>query len=340
MVEERPWISGMANNAYRALIAARPDRVVSPSQHKEIIEYSREVFGDQRFAPWLRLFSAHSGEFKEGWLPDNFFGTIRKRLDPYPRLAMSRTFARKLMNTKQIPDIVSCVRGNWRDADSNPISRSKARKMVFATGETVFLKRDHSRRSRGTVELTVDDFDALPVNYSDAFVIQAKITQHATLSEWTPACVHTIRLTTFKGMNMAAELRGALVRVGRTSSNVVLASSLLRVSLDADTGITQGSGYDPSWTPHNYHPDTQVRFSGVTIPNFEQMKALVLGLHDRLPHVALIGWDMTVDQDGNAQIMEWNSFHPDIKFAEAATGPHFPEIAHKDALLSEKNQRL
>src|SRR5690348_5528889 len=38
--------------------------------------YSRDVFGSIKYAPWLRVYAAISGGFKEGWIPDNYYGIV------------------------------------------------------------------------------------------------------------------------------------------------------------------------------------------------------------------------------------------------------------------------
>lgn len=32
-------------------------------------DYALDVLGNRRYAPWLYLYAAVSGEFKEGWIP-------------------------------------------------------------------------------------------------------------------------------------------------------------------------------------------------------------------------------------------------------------------------------
>ena len=40
---------------------------------KTVDDYSIEVLGSKKFAPWLYVYTLVKGEFQEGWIPDNFF---------------------------------------------------------------------------------------------------------------------------------------------------------------------------------------------------------------------------------------------------------------------------
>jgi hypothetical protein len=51
-----------------------------------------------------------------------------------------------------------------------------------------------------------------------------------------------------------------------------------------------------------------------------------LSLHEKLPFARTIGWDVVVDQHENVAVMEWNGWHNDIKFSEAADGPCFADL--------------
>ena len=86
----------------------------------------------------------------------------------------------------------------------------------------------------------------------------------------------------------------------------------------------------PNWTKITSHPDTGTSFGGLVIPSFKAAVKACTFLHDSLPHVTVIGWDIAIDKFEKVQIMEWNSNYPDIKFSEAITGPCFKEFGWQD----------
>lgn len=59
-------------------------------------EYSSDVFGSRKYAPWLYVYTLVRGKFVEGWIPDNFFGrsvvpVVNKKLRCWASSSLSQT---------------------------------------------------------------------------------------------------------------------------------------------------------------------------------------------------------------------------------------------------------
>src|SRR5262245_29653239 len=39
-------------------------------------DYAKTVLGDAVFSPWLKVYTAAAGEFREGWIPLNYFERV------------------------------------------------------------------------------------------------------------------------------------------------------------------------------------------------------------------------------------------------------------------------
>jgi hypothetical protein len=70
-------------------------------------EYARDVLGWVGFAPWLYVYCAISGDFKYGWIPDNYYGAVivPKLKGIYGTMSNGRALTYKLFNGKYFPDI-------------------------------------------------------------------------------------------------------------------------------------------------------------------------------------------------------------------------------------------
>lgn len=77
------------------------------------------------------------------------------------------------------------------------------------------------------------------------------------------------------------------------------------------------------------HPDTGVTFEGLTIPAFKNAGMEVEKLHDNYPFVQCIGWDVSINNKEQVEIMEWNAGHNDIKFSEAIYGLCFIDLLNR-----------
>ncbi|WP_132952740.1 sugar-transfer associated ATP-grasp domain-containing protein [Rhodovulum bhavnagarense] len=165
--------------------------------------------------------------------------------------------------------------------------------------------------------------DGLNVGQFGGGVFQKYIEQHTSLKSFHPLSVATLRLTTAIDDSGASSLRAAYLRFGTGKDSHVRSASHIRVPVCKETGQLQDGGYTVDWKKISSHPDTEVKFSGVTIPNFAACSRLVLDLQGKVPFARCVGWDIAIDENEQPVVMEWNGAHNDIKFSEATTGPCF-----------------
>ena len=85
--------------------------------------------------------------------------------------------------------------------------------------------------------------------------------------------------------------------------------------------------------------DSGVALDNYLIPSFDMVLAFVKDLHTRLPYFKLIGWDISVDINGQPVMIEWNR---SAELSQVAHGPAFGEYTEEilaDA-LKENNSLL
>ena len=51
-------------------------RHLTHKMKNKIDAYAIDVLGHVKYAPWLYVYTLIRGEFKEGWIPDNFWGRL------------------------------------------------------------------------------------------------------------------------------------------------------------------------------------------------------------------------------------------------------------------------
>lgn len=39
-------------------------------------DYAQDIFGSSLYAHWLKVYTLVAGVFKEGWIPDNYYGAV------------------------------------------------------------------------------------------------------------------------------------------------------------------------------------------------------------------------------------------------------------------------
>lgn len=288
-------------------------------------DYAADVLGSRRFAPWLYVYSAIAGEFREGWIPDNYYLSVVLAAisGRYGELSDMRSLNARIFGHEQIPDRGYVVGGRLFRATLEPVtSLHEFIELVFADVDRVAFKADASSRGRGVLILDRDGFARAATGLPDG-VIQPFIVQHETFAQFASRSVGTLRMTSVVEPDGQITVRAAYMRFGRDTEDHVASDSNIRVPLDITTGAFEPRGYTVDWLEIDRHPDSGFLFAGNEVPNYAECRQAVERLHARIPLVPAIGWDLTVAHDGAVHVLEWNSGHNDIKFSEATSGPCF-----------------
>lgn len=291
-------------------------------------EYAIDVLGSKGFAPWLYVYSAIKGNFEQGWLPDNYYGkvVIPKIQGDYGKISFLKPLCNKLFDEDASPDIASFINGFWFDRNFKPITTKKLKEVVFRNTDKVICKLDKSYQGLDVFPLEKHNFNADIIEKKGNGVVQLYIRQHPFFNAFVATAVATIRITTVVDNDNTISLRACYLRLGRASDTHVRSINHIRIPIHMTNGTLCEQGYLPNWRTITEHPDSKVSFSNRTIPCFEKCIRLVLKLHERMPMVRAIGWDVIVDTQDNPLVMEWNGYSNDIKFSEATQGPCFKDL--------------
>lgn len=315
-------VNGLARATYQAMVTQDPARNLSDVEKKRIREFSKDVFGSVKFAPWLEVYSAYRGKFIEGWIPENYF---MKVLVPSWRTYNNidaKTIAHRILGTEYIPDLAYHINGFWLDREHRHLETSNLKDHLFADTDSVFIKADRGARGNAVRKVTRDEFDPEQLSRRGNLVVQTAIDQHPLFAQFTPNCVATLRITTVKPPGQPAEFKASILRFARDGATFVTPNAI-RVPIMDDQGALSESAVDKNWVRHTAHPDSNVAFSGKRVPGFQRAVALCKKLHDESPFSVLIGWDVAIDRSGAPVLMEWNQGIAGIALSEASQGPCF-----------------
>lgn len=322
-----------ADGFFEVICAQHPERRPGPAVLRRIESYARDVLGSPRFAAWLRVYTAWSGEFKEGWMPDNYFGrVVLPRIQgPARNLSAFKTLARRLVVPGDLlPDLAYRVRGQWLDGGGRVLEGRAVEDLVFASGPKAVVKADDSNQGKGVLVVEQGRDDLLALEDHGDFVVQRMISPPDLLARFNRDSLATIRIMTLKLPGRPASWQGGNLRFGLSGPNVLKSARAIRIPMLEADGTLGEDGALPDWTRVTEHPENGLSWAGLEIPGFERIRDACLRLHDGFPHVTLIGWDVALDRDGDFYVLEWNSIHPGVVFIEANTGPHFADLGWED----------
>lgn len=326
--------------AVRAL-EARLGRSLSPSERTSSRDYASEVLGDSRYTEGLMLYCVIAGEFREGWIPWEYFtDVVSPRINGHLRhVAKVKTLARRLFATDAFPDVAYVINGAYFDVNLDHLSDSALRQRLEGdVGDGVLIcKPDVSYAGRGVREVVprTADLGALARELGDG-VLQRRIAQQAFFDEFVPGGTVTLRIITVSDQRRAISTRAAHVKFHRSQERVVGAATSIRCAVDLTTGIMSDTGFMKDWSRHDRHPDSGARFGGTLVPGFHAAVELCADLHRRLPHVGVVGWDVIIDARAVPHVLEWNGFTPVISNVEPVSGPCFTGLGWESLWMGDR----
>ena len=156
-------------------------------------------------------------------------------------------------------------------------------------------------------------------DYGRNFCIERKVHECDNLQQLNPTSCNTLRIHTMRcRKEHRIRLLSGYVRIGKMGQVV-------------DNMLSGGTGariYDDgrlkntvSCYPYRVYSKTEsgVNLDGYQIENYSKIIDTCLAAHSRLPMFDLMGWDVTVDKEGNVIIIEYNP-NPDIRIEQAIFG--------------------
>lgn len=291
-------------------------------------EYATDVLGWRGYAPWLKAYSAMVGEFKEGWIPENYFGNVivPKLQGEIGETSFLKPLSQKLFHSTDFPDAGYFVNGTFYSEKYEYIQDATIIERLFANTDKVVFKLNNSAQGMGVYVIEKKSFDYKQIKALGDGVFQRYIQQHKFFDEIMPNSVATIRIVTVMTQAGSASVRAANLRVGRQRDSHVISSSQITIPINIESGALNTLGHSKAWYTLDSHPDTGFEFEDKKIPCFDKLMNKALELQNAMPFVKCIGWDMILDANDTVQVMEWNGFHTGTTFAEFTQGPCFKDL--------------
>lgn len=127
--------------------------------------------------------------------------------------------------------------------------------------------------------------------------VEEVIVQHPELARLCPSSVNTVRVMTVSAGD-CAQLLYAGLRVGAGGDVDNFHAGGMAVHVNLDTGVLEGGAVNKSCQVFDTHPTTGIRFDGVRLPMWDQVKRLCLKASFVNPHIHVVGWDVAITPDG------------------------------------------
>ena len=226
----------------------------------------------------------------------------------------------RLPNIKQAKTIARRMSGLYYDGKMNMISKEKAIDLCLSHNNKIVIKPSlFTSTSRGIsvinpAETKRDELEKTLEEAGVNYIVQDKITQHPDLAKLNPSTTNTIRVNSFLS-DEGVYIASSSLRVGSADQEIVergLNDWLCEINDDNTIG---GKTINLTRFDYDDDPDSRVSWkecpcpavdSTYIIPSMDKVRNTVKKAHPMLPHFRWIGWDFTVDEDGDPVLIEIN----------------------------------
>jgi hypothetical protein len=308
-------------------------------QNKKLcLEYANDIFGSEIYAPWLFVYCAYSQSFKEGWIPDNYYGSVvTPQLNgEYGKICNRNAIIGKLINESNSLDICYYANHLFLDTNCNVMSEDKLMKTIFTQTEKIVFKLEDSRQGKGIYFFDKSSFNINTIKQLGNGVFQKYIKQHDFFTNFTKTSVATIRLTTTSSNNGNIKVRAGYLRFGLKNETHVQSASAMRIAINIENGKLSEDAYFPNWKSTKHLPGNTFCFSDKIIPSFDKCISEVERMHSNISFIRCIGWDIIVNNANEFELIELNGGHNSITFNETLQGPCFKDLNWEKLIETKK----
>ena len=327
--------------AYETFYAGKPGvPTLTKSQEKEIRDYFRERTGKKISLLWHRYFYARNGIYSKEYLPTGLYKIsllYRANRHGYRDAYADKNMADRYLKGVAHPEVLVKNMNGYFYAGDQAISREAALECCRNL-EDGLIKPSLATHGNGVRRLVVHDgqtnIDGMTLaqlfdHYGKNWCIQRFIRQHSRLAALNPTSVNTIRVLTYRsGMEILVPY--AVIRIGRAGQEIDNQSAGGISALIHPDGRLDRYAYGAPGVDKVEQTDVGVRLEGYEIPHYASVIETVKRLHLSLPFFNLVGWDMSVRDDGTPLLVEWNVC---TELSQTAAGPAFG--AYTDRILRE-----
>ena len=313
---------------------------LSKSEKSEINHFWKQYFGDNLNMKWHRAFKSVN-KFSYKYIPENiFYSKIEPKLNRLEHGLWDKNYYSFWFPIQQPETIFRNINGNFYSYSYDLLSISKVTDILKNCHGEYFVKPSiDTGGGRGILKLNIingilyqfNDSNELSLStfiklYPKDYILQKKVEQHENLDNIYPFSLNTIRLLTYRRPNNEIVVLHTIVKMGNNKSYLDNEGAF-GISIGVNT---EGELLDFAVCTKTFgryfdkHPYTNIKFAGVKVPNYRNIKKACINLHNHRVHYQnLVSWDMTVDKEGNIILIELNLSAQGILFFQANNGPLF-----------------
>lgn len=309
---------------------------LSKEQIAEIKKYYRDLLGINVPLDWHRYFFKRTGLYSPRYIPTSLYYTeIIGKINEmqFERAYSDKNLTEFLLKGIKQPEIVLKNMNGYYYLNGVAVDKEVALQACSELTDVIIKPALQSHGSgvkkfsvhNGMTSVEGESIEQLFQQYKSNFIIQKVVHQHELLDALNPSSVNTIRILTYRS-GMEVLVPYTVIRIGRQGwdiDNETAGGISTRINKD---GTLAKYAFGAPGNDMIEKTDTGVVLEGYQIPSYTKAVAVVKQLHLQLPHFNLIGWDISIDTEGEPVLIEWNVW-PEL--SQSANGPAFGEYTER-----------
>lgn len=335
-------VNTMSNILERRILKKNLPKEPVPKEYAEAYRTYWKKFGLNLDPMWGWYYAARNGIMDVRYVPNDLFFT---KIDQhFNSRKLGYGFNDKNYYSKIFSDIKqpkTYVRnfgsGIFCDADYKQISKEEALQIILNNEEVIRKPTQETGSGRDIVfwkpEKDKEEIiEFLNDKNEGDYMIQEVIKQHAELNRIHASSVNTIRVCSIL-LEDGVHVLSSCLRMGVDNSRVDnISAGGINVGIHEDGSLDDYAYYNESGEKTKVHPQGYV-FKGNSVPSYDKIIELVNRAQQEIGHFRLVAWDIAVDEDGEAVLVEANMRKGGFDILQFSNGPIFGDLT--DRVMNE-----
>lgn len=301
---------------------------LSKAQKKQI----QDFYGPYRRVTHLyhQVYTNEYGKFFPEYLPDELFYTDIDRFyngREEARYLDNKCYYQQIFPNIRQPKMVAMHCGNnWLDEQGALLTDAQLVEKLQSESEVVLKIATNSEGGAGIRflpgNLSQEEWEKILNTVNQDMVIQRVLKQHNELACLHESSVNTLRLLSIL-YEQEVKIYLIMLRIGVGDARVDNNSAgALQCILDEDGNFME-KAYFNNGDIATSHPDEGYRFKEQKLYHVDKAIELVKKAHPCVPHFRMVSWDIAIDEEGEAVLIEANLSLGGIVNVQCAKGPLF-----------------
>lgn len=291
-------------------------RKLTPEQEAEVKSFYKKLTGKDVSLLYHEYFLSRTGKYSKEYMPIDLYEADiigrANRWDYYDAYSDKNMDEVYLPHIKHPHSYLKNINGYFY-FEGNPVSKEEAVRLCQDL-KNVIIKPSLLSRGKGVKKFSVSqgiiDNDGQSVeklfdSYKKDYIIQEALTQHEKISALNPTSVNTMRILTYRS-GMEVIVVYAVIRIGRKGQVIDNQSAGGISTMINEDGTLCKYAFGVAGDDMIEKTDTGIVLEGYQIPFFDKALEAVKKSHYDLPFFNLVGWDVSIDTEGNPVLVEWN----------------------------------